>query len=53
MLTAAYHKLKDGAFYQDLGADHFDRRAKGAATKRLTAKLASLGYVVTLAPTAV
>ena len=38
MLTAAYHMLKDGALYQDLGADHFDRRAKGAATKRLIAK---------------
>jgi transposase len=29
MLTAAYHMLKDGTLYQDLGADHFDRRAKG------------------------
>ena len=29
ILTAAYHMLKDGTFYQDLGADHFDRRAKG------------------------
>jgi transposase len=50
MLTAAYHMLKDGTFYQDLGADHFDRRAKGAATKRLIAKLESLGYDVTLTP---
>jgi transposase len=24
MLTAAYHMLKDGAFYRDLGANHFD-----------------------------
>ena len=23
ILTAAYHMLKDGTFYQDLGADHF------------------------------
>jgi transposase len=46
MLTAAYHMLKDGTLYQDLGADHFDRRAKGAATKRLIAKLESLGYDV-------
>ena len=27
MLTAAYHMLRDGTFYQDLGADHFDRRS--------------------------
>jgi transposase len=24
MLTAAYHMLKDGTLYHDLGADHFD-----------------------------
>ncbi len=28
LLTAIYHMLKNGADYQDLGADHFDRRAK-------------------------
>jgi transposase len=50
MLTAAYHMLKDGTLYQDLGADHFDRRAKGAATKRLIAKLESLGYDVQITP---
>ena len=52
MLTAAYHMLKDGTLYQDLGADHFDRRAKGAATKRLIAKLESLGYDVQIMPSA-
>lgn len=52
MLTAAYHMLKDGTLYQDLGADHFDRRAKGAATKRLIAKLESLGYDVQITPSA-
>ncbi len=52
MLTAAYHMLKDGTFYQDLGADHFDRRSKGAATKRLIARLQRLGYEVALAPVA-
>ena len=50
MLTAAYHMLKDGALYQDLGADHFDRRTKGAAAKRLIAKLESLGYDVQITP---
>jgi transposase len=52
MLTAAYHMLKDGTLYQDLGADHFDRHAKGAATKRLIAKLESLGYEVQVTPVA-
>jgi transposase len=52
MLTAAYHMLKDGTLYQDLGADHFDLRAKGAATKRLIAKLESLGYDVQITPIA-
>ena len=28
MLTAAYHMLRDGTDYRDLGADHFDRRDK-------------------------
>jgi len=43
MLTAAYHMLNDGTLYHDLGADHFDRRAKRVATKRLIARLESLG----------
>ena len=30
ILTAAYHMLRDGTVYQDLGPDHFDRRAGGA-----------------------
>ena len=50
MLTAAYHMLKDGTFYQDLGGNHFDRRSNGAQTKRLLAKLQSLGYEVQITP---
>ncbi|HEV2701219.1 MAG TPA: IS110 family transposase [Steroidobacteraceae bacterium] len=50
ILTAAYHMLKDGTFYKDLGPDHFDRRSKASVKKRLVAKLASLGYQVTLEP---
>ena len=52
MLTAAYHMLKDGTLYQDLGADHFDRRSKQGAAKRLIAKLESLGYDVQITPSA-
>ncbi len=52
MLTIAYHLLRDGTFYQDLGPDYFDRRAKGAATKRLIATLQSFGYDVQITPIA-
>ena len=46
ILTAAYHMLNDGTEYQDLGADHFDRRAKAAQTRRLLARPHDLGYAV-------
>ena len=39
ILTAAYHMLQDGVFYQDLGPEHFDRRAKAGQTKRLVKRL--------------
>ncbi len=38
--------LRDGAFPQDLGPDHFDRRAKGDRTVRLVRQLTALGYTV-------
>ena len=44
--------LKDGTLYQDLGPDHFDRRAKTAQTNRLIARLQNLGYVVQITPLA-
>jgi transposase len=46
MLTAAYHMLKDGTLYQDLGANHFDNRDKGKQALRLVNRLQSLGYAV-------
>jgi transposase len=52
MLTAAYHMLKDGTLYDDIGADHFDRKAKTAQTKRLISRLQSLGYAVQITPVA-
>jgi transposase len=52
MLTAAYHMLKDGTLYKDIGADHFDRTAKTAQTKRLINRLQSLGYAVQITPVA-
>jgi transposase len=46
MLTAAYHMLKDGILYQDLGANHFDNRDKGKQALRLVNRLQSLGFTV-------
>jgi transposase len=52
ILTAAYHMLKDGTLYHDLGPDHFDRRAITVQTKRLVTRLQTLGYAVQLTPLA-
>jgi transposase len=46
ILTAAYHMLKDGTLYQDLGANHFDNRDKGKQALRLVNRLQSLGFAV-------
>lgn len=50
ILTAAYHMIADGTFYQDLGPDHFERRAKPNQIQRLVAKIQSLGYDVEIKP---
>jgi transposase len=46
ILTAAYHMLKNGALYQDLGANHFDNRNKGKQVLRLVNRLQNLGFTV-------
>ena len=46
ILTAAYHMLRDGTFYQDLGPYHLSRRTKGDRTVRLVRHLTALGYTV-------
>jgi len=50
ILTAAYHMLRDGTAYRDLGPDHFDRRSKEVQARRLVRRLAALGYAVELTP---
>src|ERR1700687_1576795 len=52
MLTAIYHMLKDGTEHQDLGAEHFDRRATAVKATRLVAQLVKLGFQVELHPLA-
>jgi transposase len=52
ILTAAYHMLRDGTTYQDLGAAHFDRRPTAQQVSRLLKRLYHLGFDVQLAPAA-
>ena len=52
MLTAAFHILRDGVVYEDLGADHFDRQDKTRAAQRLARRIEQLGYRVELRPAA-
>jgi len=52
LLTTAYHMLKNGACYQDLGANHFDQRAKTKHIQHLVNRLESLGYDVKILPKA-
>src|SRR4029450_6437732 len=53
ILPAAYHMLKDGTFYNDLGPAHFDRRRPETKARRLVKRLADLGFSVELKPVAV
>ena len=50
ILTAAYHMLRDGTFYQDLGADHFHRYAPEVQANRLARQIAKLGFKCTRTP---
>lgn len=52
ILTAAYHMLKNGAVYLDLGADYFNHQAKNAQASRLAHRLKKLGFDVQLTPLA-
>ena len=45
--------LTNGTLYKDPGRDYFDKRAKTAQTKRLVARLKSLGFDVQITPIAV
>ena len=44
----AYHLLRDGTMYQDLGADFFQQRDREQVTKRAVNTLKRLGYEVSL-----
>jgi transposase len=50
MLTVAYHMLKNGTLYKDLGPNYFNERAKGKQVLRLLNRLRSLGLTVQVTP---
>jgi hypothetical protein len=51
MLTAAYHILRGSVPYKDLGPEHFNRRDKKHAARRLQCRLEDLGFSVEIRPT--
>lgn len=53
ILVIAYHMLRDGTEYRDLGGDYFDRRNKTQLQRNLVKRLEGLGHKVTLEPIAV
>jgi hypothetical protein len=48
MLVAAYHMLRDGQTYRDLGEDFLDRRDHDRLARSLKRRLERLGYQVDL-----
>lgn len=50
ILVSAYHMLKTGALYEDLGPAHFDRLHQTAIARRAVKRLEALGYTVSLVP---
>lgn len=51
MLTAAWHMLRDGTEWHDLGAAHFDRADATKTANRLIRRLQQIGYTVQASPT--
>jgi transposase len=51
ILTAAYHMLCDGTFYQDLGPDHFRRATPEDHANHLVRQIAKLGFTSSITPT--
>jgi transposase len=50
ILVIAYHMLRDGTEYVDLGADYFDRRNEQRVQRHLVKRLEHLGFKVSLEP---
>jgi hypothetical protein len=52
ILIIAYHLLRDGTDYHDLGFHSFDERDRRAVERRLVHRLEGLGSTVSLIPAA-
>ncbi len=52
ILTAAYHMLRDGTFYHDLGAQHFNRTSPETQAGQLARQIKRLGFTCVLGPQA-
>jgi len=52
ILTAAYHMLKTGTPYRDLGPHHLEPASKAARANKLLKRLAALGYTIDIKPLA-
>jgi len=50
ILVIAFHMLRDGSEYIELGVDYFDKRDKEQATRRMVKRLEQLGHKVSLEP---
>src|SRR5262245_14342683 len=50
ILQAAWHILKEGVEYKELGGDHFDRLNEEKSTKYFVKRLEKFGYEVVLKP---
>lgn len=48
ILVIAYHLLRDGQLYQELGCNYFDDRDRQAAVRTAVHRIERLGYKVTL-----
>jgi len=52
ILIAAYHMLRDGVTYHELGPDWFDRLSPDQHARRLARQIEALGYTVTISTAA-
>jgi transposase len=48
LLTVAYHLLRDGVAFEDLGGDYFDKAKPERQARSLVNRLQKMGYKVTL-----
>lgn len=52
ILVIAYHILKEGTIYRELGGNYYDERDRATVERRLVHRLERLGHHVTLSPAA-